>query len=306
MPHSTCTPCGLVPHFHKSLGLHLTRGERERGRKKKKHLLQLQENTKHEEYCIMPLSCRHSYEVTHDISIRALTCCVRTQSIKHPTACSKSQHRLQCGAKPIKRVFLREGGKETRSQSATNEGVNLNIKKNTFLKALEEPEHERFIRGDRAGDLQSCLDSQSLSILSNAARLNPSRWNMAAPYRQDQLFVASRRSERDLNDPCNIEGLGLPSYLSQPLRGMLHVIFWLCGQELIPPLPSPRGTWRQQQDTLGRLQQDEALSQIASATPRLCNLSSSSSGHTSWKQMNSHLCCYSQEACNIVRGYNSL
>lgn len=122
VPHSTCTPCGLVPHFHKSLGLHLTRGEREREEEKKKHLLQLQENTKHEEYCIMPLSCRHSYEVTHDISIRALTCCIRTQSIKHPTACSKSQHRLQCGAKPIKRVFLREGGEETRSQSATNEG----------------------------------------------------------------------------------------------------------------------------------------------------------------------------------------
>ena len=29
VPHSTCTPCGWVPHFHKSLGLHLTR-EREK------------------------------------------------------------------------------------------------------------------------------------------------------------------------------------------------------------------------------------------------------------------------------------
>lgn len=62
---------------------------------------------------------------------------------------------------------------------------------------------------------------------------------------------------------CATLSVGLPSYLSQPLKGMLHVIFWLCGQELIPPLPSPRGTWRQQQDTLGRLQQDEAFSQVA-------------------------------------------
>lgn len=57
--------------------------------------------------------------------------------------------------------------------------------------------------------------------------------------------------------------VGLPSYLSQLLRGILHVIFWLCGQELIPPLPSPRGTWRHQQDSLGRLEQDRAFSQIA-------------------------------------------
>lgn len=57
--------------------------------------------------------------------------------------------------------------------------------------------------------------------------------------------------------------VGLLSYLSQPLRGMLHVIFWLCGQELIPPLPSPHGTWRHQQDSRGRLEQDRAFSQIA-------------------------------------------
>ena len=121
------------------------------------------------------------------------------------------------------------------------------------------------LSGGTAPKIYNLFSTQSLSILSNAARLNPSRRNMAAPYRQDQLFAASQRSERDLNDPCNIEGLGLPSYLSQPLRGMLHVIFWLCGQELIPSLPSPRGTWRQQQDTLGRIQQDEAFSQIATA-----------------------------------------
>lgn len=64
---------------------------------------------------------------------------------------------------------------------------------------------------------------------------------------------------------CETLSVGLLSYLSQPLKGMLHVIFWLCGQELIPPLPSPCGTWRQQQDTLGKLQQDEAFSQIAMA-----------------------------------------
>lgn len=62
---------------------------------------------------------------------------------------------------------------------------------------------------------------------------------------------------------CATLSVGLPSYMSQLLRGMLHVIFWLCGQELIPPLPSPRGTWRHQQDTHGRLQQEGAFSQIA-------------------------------------------
>lgn len=81
------------------------------------------------------------------------------------------------------------------------------------------------LSGGTAPKIYNLVSTQSLSILSNAARLNPSRRNMAAPYRQDQLFAASQRSERDLNDPCNIEGLGLPSYLSQPLRGMLHVIF---------------------------------------------------------------------------------
>ena len=81
------------------------------------------------------------------------------------------------------------------------------------------------LSGGTVPKIYNLVSTQSLSILSNAARLNPSRRNMAAPYRQDQLFAASQRSERDLNDPCNIEGLGLPSYLSQPLRGMLHVIF---------------------------------------------------------------------------------
>lgn len=97
VPHSTCTPCGWVPHFHKSLGLHLTR------KKKKKHLLPLHENTKHEEYCIMPLSCRHSYVVTHAISIHTLICCIRTVPWSITT---RSISQPQCKAKPIKSEYL--------------------------------------------------------------------------------------------------------------------------------------------------------------------------------------------------------
>lgn len=66
VPHSTCTPCGWVPHFHKSLGLYLTREQGE------KNLLLHQVNTKLEEYCIMPLSCRHSYVVAWPIHSRAV------------------------------------------------------------------------------------------------------------------------------------------------------------------------------------------------------------------------------------------
>lgn len=53
--------------------------------------------------------------------------------------------------------------------------------------------------------IYSLVLTQSLSILSNAAQLNPSRWNIAISFCQDQLFVASRRSEHDLNDLCNTE-----------------------------------------------------------------------------------------------------
>lgn len=62
---------------------------------------------------------------------------------------------------------------------------------------------------------------------------------------------------------CAKQRVRLQSYMSQLLRGMLRGIFWLCGQELIPPLPSPHGTWCHQQDTHGRLQQEGAFSQIA-------------------------------------------
>lgn len=34
VPHSTCTPCGCVPHFHKSLGLYLTREKKKNTQKK--------------------------------------------------------------------------------------------------------------------------------------------------------------------------------------------------------------------------------------------------------------------------------
>lgn len=140
-------------------------------------------------------------------------------------------------------------------------------------------------------------------MLSNAARLNPSRWNIAISYCQDQLFVASRRSEHDLNDLCNIECWITKLLESDAERhAACYILIVWAGADTPSALPSWNLTPAAGHS--GEASAGRGIQPNSNAT-QLCNLSSSSSGHTSWKQMNSHLCCYSQEACNIVRGYNS-
>lgn len=121
VPHSTCTPCGCIPHFHKSPGLHLTR--------ETKKMLLLQENTKHDEYCIMLLSCRHSYVVTHDIIHSRINVLYKDSSIKHPTACSKSESRCSARQSQLSAYFLGSNEEPVSRVNAGHKwGVSLNKK----------------------------------------------------------------------------------------------------------------------------------------------------------------------------------
>lgn len=152
--------------------------------------------------------------------------------------------------------------------------------------------------------IYSLVLTQSLSILSNAAQRNPSRWNIAIPYCQDQLFAASRRSEHDLNDLCNTECWITKLLESAAERhAACYILIVWAGADTHSALPSRNPT-----PSAGHSGEASAGRGIQpnSNTTQPCNLSSSSSGCTSWKQMNSHLCCYSQDACHIVRGNNSL
>lgn len=130
-----------------------------------------------------------------------------------------------------------------------------------FWEELGEPEHGGFIRETEV-KIYSLVLTQSLSALSDAAQLNLSQWNMTTSYCQDQLFVSTWRSEHDLNGLCNNECwiTKLLESATERHAACCILIVWTGADTTSAP---PRGTWRHQQDSLGRLEQDRAFSQIA-------------------------------------------
>lgn len=86
VPHSTCTPCGWVPHFHKSLGLYLTR---EKGGKKLAAA-----SSEHKAWTILHHAIVLLPMWLHDISVQGLR---KDSFIKRLTTCSKSREGCSTG-----------------------------------------------------------------------------------------------------------------------------------------------------------------------------------------------------------------
>lgn len=161
MPHSTCTPCGWAPHFHKSLGLHLTR-ERERKKDRKKTFAAAASREHkawrilHHALILQTLLGGYTWHIHPPINVLH-----KDTSIKHPTTCSKSQYgRGATQSQLAAHSWGRKTGGNPSTKLARNEGVKLN-KKDTFSKTrVREARACKIYTRDRAEDLRSRLDSK--------------------------------------------------------------------------------------------------------------------------------------------------
>lgn len=118
-------------------------------------------------------------------------------------------------------------------------------------------------------DLYPC---QMSSILSSA-QLNQSQWNIAKSLLLRKIVCClSWRSEHDLND-LSYTGCWITKLFEQPLESMPHVIFWLCGQELISPSPLHSQNLTPEAVHSGEAWAGRGIQPNSTATQR-CNLSS--------------------------------
>ena len=120
-------------------------------------------------------------------------------------------------------------------------------------------------------------------------------------YRREEQFVASWRYQWvDLND-LHLTGCWISDWFQQPAACYILIVW--AGADIpssLPPgnlTPAPRHS--------GDFSVGWGTQPNNTAT-QACNLSSSSGGHTSWKQMNSHLCCNGKEVHNSVESDYSL
>lgn len=114
VPHSTCPPCGWLPHFHKSLGLYLTRGRK----KNTCCCFKRTESMKKIASCSYPADtlCGYTWHIHSRINVLFHKTCTWPRAVNHCVTALRSKANYLCISK-----------KEMRSQSAesmlaTNEG----------------------------------------------------------------------------------------------------------------------------------------------------------------------------------------